>query len=66
MDLRAFRRKFSARGKLCLDFFLFRVKQVRSLKAAESDFRQKQSNVRELRENRRRLRHCNGYKFQCH
>jgi hypothetical protein len=63
MLLLAFRRKFSANRKFCLEKFNFRVKRSRSLKRAEKFPPTSQSNVREPGENPGRLRHCNGYKF---
>ena len=63
MLMLAFRRKFYARRKFCLDFFLFGVKRNRSLKLAEQFPPTSQSNVREPGVNPGRLRHCNGYKF---
>ena len=63
MLMLAFRRKFYARRKFCLDFFLFGVKRNRSLKPAEQFPPTSQSNVWEPGVNPGRLRHCNGYKL---
>jgi hypothetical protein len=66
MDLRAIRGKFSEQGKIDLEKSGFRARLDRSLKLTERFPSSTQSNVWELRENRRRLRHCDGYNSQCH
>ena len=66
MRMLGFLSKFSEREIFCLEKKFLRVKQSRSLKGGKKFPQLMQSNVRELRENRRRLRHCNGYNFQCH
>jgi hypothetical protein len=54
-----------ARETFCLEKNLSRVELLRSLKRRKQ-FRSSQSNVWEPGEIPGRLRHCNGYEFQCH
>ena len=66
MLLLAFRRKFSAQRKFCLEKKLFSVELSLFFETAEVIPPISQSNVWEPGENPGRLRHCNGYNSQCH